>query len=156
MANQVEGFTDFIARYENAFNCRDYTKLLDLWSPEVEEPWYQPEEVSEPLIGWQALTEYVESLPVTFDSFEVKSTNHRTKPGPADSVVFMFALHWRGRLKGATSPIAATVRVSGLLQEHLGELKLLHYVESGPSALPFVRKAYVMLAEQGVWSQKLR
>ena len=152
MDGQTERFTDFIARYENGFNGGDFTKLLELWSPDCEEPWYQPEEFDEPLIGWPALEKYVASLSGTFESFELKTVGHRTKSGPADSLLFMFTLYWRGLLKGAQAPIASTVQASGLLHEHFGELKLLHYAESGPSALPFVRKAYVRQAGEGVWS----
>ena len=152
MDSKVEQFTRFIERYEIAFAGGDFTKVLQLWSPDCDEPWHQPEEFDEPLIGWPALEQYAQSLGGVLDSFEVKTTGHRMKPGPADSLLFILTLHWRGALKGAAAPIAATVQVSGLLHEHDGELKLLHYMESGPAALPFVRKAYARQAREGVWA----
>lgn len=152
MSIDQDKFAGFIAEFEAAFSNGTFEDVLCLWSREAQEPWHQPEELEAPLIGWQALTAYVNSLNSILKSFEAKISNEHIKQGPGDSVLFRFVLDWKAIMLNADRPIAARVSASGLLHEIDGKYRLLHYIESGPAALPFVRAAYETAASRKPWA----
>ncbi|MDJ0922571.1 MAG: nuclear transport factor 2 family protein [Henriciella sp.] len=136
-------FSSFLQAFEAAWNNGDFTAVQALWSPEVEEPWHFPEELEHPVIGWAALEAYLEAANQAIHAFAVKTSDGAIKSAGAEGLyVFRFNMLWRAAMKPAATPIGAHVKVSGLLKMTQGEMKLIHYMESGPAALPFVRAAY--------------
>lgn len=139
-------FEDFIALFEAAWSGGDFSKVRALWSPEVEEPWHFPEELTQPIVGWDELDAYLLSLPAIIEKFEIKVRQPHFKPLVADIGVFRFTMDWCATLTSSPTPVGASVSVSGLLGPYKDELRMLHYMESGPAAFPFIQSAYERFA----------
>ncbi len=141
---ETAAFANFIAAFEAAWNGGDFFQVRDLWSPDVAEPWHFPEELDHPVIGWDALEAYLAEAQHIIERFRVQVSDPAIKPVPGggDLRIFRFRMSWKALLRGDSEAVGADVRVSGLLAPFEGELRLVHYMEAGPAALPFMRAAY--------------
>jgi hypothetical protein len=54
----VAEITELLTQYEKIWNSQDFPRLRELWDTDDPEPYYVPEEIEEPLIGWPALNRY--------------------------------------------------------------------------------------------------
>ena len=54
----VAEITEVLSQYEKIWNSQDFSRLRELWDTDDPEPYYVPEEIEEPLIGWPALNRY--------------------------------------------------------------------------------------------------
>lgn len=145
MDSYQQNFEIFLQRYHAAWTSGNFDAVLSLWDPDVEEPWHFPEELEQPLVGWRAIKEYLQDTQTLVAEFSVELSNDAIKPLSDELYLFRFGMHWRASMKSGSAksePIGARVRVSGVLRETKDGLRLVHYMEAGPAALPFIKKMY--------------
>ncbi len=144
-------FEKFLHDYTAAWNGGDFSAVLTLWDSEVEEPWHFPEELEQPLVGWGAIKQYLDEAQAAISQFSVKLSDAEIKPLTESYFVFRFAMQWKATLGEATvnnRPVGAKVRVSGVLRKTSDSLRLIHYMEAGPAAFPFIKKMYEQMAAE--------
>lgn len=143
-------FEKFLARYTDAWNGGDFDAVLSLWEQNIEEPWHFPEELDQPLVGWEAIKQYLQEAQAAIANFSVELSDAAIKPLSDQHYIFRFGMRWRATMKsdagGASKPLGAHVRVSGVLKETEDGLRLVHYMEAGPAAFPFIKKMYEDMA----------
>ena len=135
-------FEEFLRRYERAWSCGDFRRVRELWIPGCEEPWHFPEELAQPIVGWEALDRYLQQAQKIIDEFRVEVSDAHWKYLAPELALFRLHMAWSGTLAGEQAPLGARVRVSGVLRLEQGEFRLMHYMEAGPAALPFIRAVY--------------
>lgn len=142
-------FEEFLQRYASAWRSPRFTAVLDLWDPEEAEPWHFPEELDQPLVGRNAIAAYLDAAADAIEGFSVEVSEPAIKPLATDLFTFRFSMRWRAKMQGnalLTKPIGTEVRVSGVLRNTTKGLKLVHYMEAGPAALPYLIAQYEQFA----------
>lgn len=131
-----------IMRLGEAWDRQDYARMRrEFWDPEEAEPWYVPEEVAEPLIGWQAIEQYWATNRRIMRCVRVRYSDIRVKPvaGHADQAVALFALRWDAELKDWPAPLGGFNRVTANLRLTGDGWRLTHYIEAPMAPITYIR-----------------
>ena len=148
-----EKFDRFLKAYSAAWRSPRFAEVMALWDPDESEPWHFPEELEQPLIGREAIAAYLEAAAEAIGSFSVELGEAAIKALAPGLYTFRFAMRWRASMRGnalLARPIGARVRVSGVLRETDAGLRLVHYMEAGPAALPYLIAQYEASAAEPV------
>jgi hypothetical protein len=140
-------FRRLLEQYRIAWTNRDYSALRLLWHPCEDEPWWFPEELAAPLVGWEAIEAYWRDCERLIERFGLRTSNALIKPIAADLAIFRFEMKWTAVTRGAAAPIGGDVKVSGVVRRDQEEWRFVHYMEAALGPLPFVRIAYARAAE---------
>lgn len=142
-------FDRFLNAFQSAWHADRFNDVLDLWDPNEAEPWHFPEELSQALVGREAIADYLAMAAKVITAFEVVIDDPHIKPLADRCYTFRFDMRWQATMGGESlysKPIGAKVRVSGVLRETNDGLKLAHYMEAGPAALPYMLAQYEQFA----------
>ncbi|MFK7828606.1 MAG: nuclear transport factor 2 family protein [Congregibacter sp.] len=150
MQDVQDHFQLFLAGYAAAWASPRFAGVLELWDPCEPEPWHFPEELDQPLVGREAIATYLDAAADAIESFSVQVDNSAIKSLEGSFYTFRFMMRWCASMRGSAllpKPIGAQVRVSGVLRDTGDGLKLVHYMEAGPAALPYLVAQYEQFAQ---------
>lgn len=145
----LEEYQRFLNNYSAAWASPGFADVLALWDPSEAEPWHFPEELDQALIGREAIAAYLDAAANAIVDFSVELGDTAIKPLQGDFYTFRFMMRWRASMRAnalLSKPIGAQVRVSGVLRDTGKGLKLVHYMEAGPAALPYLIGQYESFA----------
>ncbi len=147
--NMQVKFDRFLEKFKAAWHADRFSDVLNLWDPDEAEPWHFPEELNQPLVGREAITEYLKMAGQAITAFSVVIDNSHIKHLAEGCYAFRFEMCWQATMSSQTlhpKPIGTRVRVSGVLRDTEDGLKLAHYMEAGPAALPYMLAQYEQFA----------
>lgn len=144
-------FDRFLEKYKAAWHAERFNDVLNLWDPDESEPWHFPEELNQALVGHEAIAEYLQMAGQVITAFSVVIDNPHIKLLAERCYTFRFEMRWQATMSSQvlhSKPIGAKVRVSGVLRDTEDGLKLAHYMEAGPAALPYMLAQYEQFAAE--------
>ncbi len=132
--------------------CWNATKLwpiLELWDPEETEPYALPQEIGEPVIGWDAYKQYLINGEERLFGSSMRYWDLRVKPLTEDLTVALYQMHWNGHVKGFPLPMGVDTRVTALFRKRGDQWLICHYVEAPQAFLSYVFKQYARNVDEG-------
>ncbi len=146
-----DDFQQFVERYVDAWSSGEFSRVKALWDPDCEEPWHFPEELDTPIVGWEQLDAYLAAAGEIIRDFKISVSDGHVKHLADGLALFRFQMEWTAIMNSNSvfrAPIGAPVRVSGVLRGTADGMKLMHYMEAGPAALPYIIKTYEAFAKR--------
>jgi hypothetical protein len=99
----VVEITDVLRKYEEIWTSQEFSRLRELWDTDDPEPYYVPEEIEEPLIGWPALERYWNPRPggrKVLEAFRWHFSNVRARLIAPDLALSIFDHQYELKLAG--------------------------------------------------------
>ena len=99
----VVEITDVLRKYEEIWTSQEFSRLRELWDTDDPEPYYVPEEIQEPIIGWPALERYWNPRPggrKVLEAFRWHFSNVRARLIAPDLALSIFDHQYELKLAG--------------------------------------------------------
>lgn len=126
---------NLISAYVSYSEGMNFEAKRALWDQADPAPLLMPEEAHAPLIGWPAINAYWSKSRVVMESLKSRTANHRARLIADDIALVTYDMRWVATLAGPAEikrkPIAADVRVTGLLRKKPEGWRFFHLME-GP------------------------
>lgn len=123
------------------WHVQNYAGLKSLWDPDEKEPWYQPEETEELLVGWPAIEGYWANNLKVMSKITVSYGKARAKLIAPDLAVAVFDLRWDAALIGR-APLGGDNRTTAIFRKKKDGWRFCHYVEAPLAPIMYMRKLY--------------
>ncbi|MDJ0652793.1 MAG: nuclear transport factor 2 family protein [Xanthomonadales bacterium] len=135
-----------LEQFQQAWNRMDFDSLRALWDRTDMEPYYLPEEVSQPLRDHAAIDDYFAHTQRSVEWVRVELADVRVKPLSDALVVATFAMHVDAAMRGydvqGFAPVGLDTQVTTILRSGEAGWRFIHYAEAALGALPFLRRVY--------------
>jgi hypothetical protein len=135
---EIDALLDQAKRY---WDVQDYAGLKSLWDMDEKDPYYQPEEVEELLVGWPAIEAYWATNTKIMDKITVSYGKAKAKLIAPDLAVAMFDLRWDAALKGR-APLGGDNRSTAIFRRKPEGWRFCHYIEAPLAPILYIRKLY--------------
>jgi len=99
----VAEITEVLVQYEAIWNSQEFQRLKELWDTDDPEPYYVPEEIEQPIIGWPALERYWNPRPggrKILEAFRWGFSNVRAKLIAPDLALCIFDHRFEMKIVG--------------------------------------------------------
>lgn len=130
-----------LAEAKRYWDVQDYAGLKTLWDLDEKDPYYQPEETEELLIGWPAIEAYWANNLKIMEKISVLYGKARAKLITPDLAVAMFDLRWDAALKNREA-LGGDNRATALFRKKPEGWRFCHYVEAPLAPIMYIRKLY--------------
>ena len=127
--------------------CTCWTQLnqpaiKDLWDPDENEPYFLPQEIKEPIIGWDALAAYYAAAQVRLVRCSMRTWDLNAKLVAPDLAAALYQMHWNGEIKGFDHLFGIDSRVTALFRKRDERWMICHYVEAPAAPMLHLQKYY--------------
>lgn len=130
-----------LAQAKKFWDVQDYPGLKSLWDLDEKDPYYQPEETEELLVGWPAIEAYWATNLKIMDKISVLYGKARAKMIAPDLCVAVFDLRWDALLKGRP-PLGGDNRATAIFRRKKDGWRFCHYIEAPLAPIMYMRKLY--------------
>lgn len=120
----------------------DQPAIRDLWDPEEAEPYFLPQEIMEPIIGWNDLTSYYTNAKARLVRCSMRVWDINVKLVGPDLAVALYQMHWNGEIKGFDHLFDIDSRVTALFRKRGDRWLICHYVEAPAAPMLHLQKYY--------------
>lgn len=127
--------------------CTCWTQLnqpaiRDLWDPDENEPYFLPQEIKEPIIGWDALTAYYTAAQARLVRCSMRTWDVNAKLVAPNLAAALYQMHWNGEIKGFDHLFGIDSRVTALFRMRDDRWMICHYVEAPAAPMLHLQKYY--------------
>ncbi len=149
MANtNIDGVKETLAALCECWNRMDQPAIQELWDPEEAEPYFLPQEIKEPIIGWDKLAAYYANAKTRLDRCSMRVWDVNAKLAGPDLVVALYQMHWNGQIKGFDHLFGIDSRVTALFRKRDERWLICHYVEAPAAPMLHLQKYYASNVDQ--------
>lgn len=124
------------------WNRLDQPAIRDLWDSEETEPYFLPQEIKDPIIGWNALEAYYATAQARLVRCSMRIWDVHAKPLSPDLAVALYQMHWNGEIKGFDHLFGIDSRVTALFRKRDDRWLICHYVEAPAAPMLHLQKYY--------------
>jgi hypothetical protein len=124
---------DVLAQLCGCWTRLDLKAVADLWDKEEPEIFFLPHEIEQPLIGREALMEYLERAQLRLQAASMRTWNLHVRPLAPDLAVALYEMHWNGLLVGVPRPMGVDSRATAVFRRRGHVWRIVHYVEAPPA-----------------------
>lgn len=139
---------DSVENWETAWSTRNAEAILGLWDRNDINASYLPAERLEPLIGTEAVTDYVTATCSAFDEIQHRVEGPIFRRLSENIGLAFYALAWMFR--DHRGPIGGSCRVTSVWRQDQGAWRLFHYAEAPLAPLLELQGFYESVAAQGL------
>ncbi len=129
---------DVLQETQDIWNSQDCAKLKSVWDADDEEPWYVPEEISEPFFSWPDIEKYwTRGGGQVLRAFRWQFSNLRVKKLASDLVLAIFDHFYEYQLPfPGAAPMAGDDRCLAIFRRSKGKWAHILYAQcpQGPEA----------------------
>jgi len=147
--------SDSSAAIENATHqwvegwcTRNSQALISLWNRDDQEAIYRPAERVDPLIGCEAVSEYVQNVCETFSLVRHRIERPVYRRLSSDVGMAFYSLDWA--FSDNRGPIGGSCRVTALWRLTDTDWRLFHYAEAPLAPLLELQEFYERIASEGL------
>ena len=126
----VTEITAVLTRLCACWNRLEPQAIAELWDPEEAEPFLLPQEIEQPLVGWEALRGYLRRAGARLDAASMRVWNVNVKLVAPDLAVALYEMHWNGLIRGVVRPRGVDSRATVLFRRRGETWRICHYVEA--------------------------
>ena len=142
----MEPIVDEVAPTLNAlcacWNNLDQPAIQNLWDPKEAEPYFLPQEIKEPIIGWDKLTTYYATAQARLVRCSMRIWDVHANLLSPGLAVALYQMHWNGELKSVDHLFGIDSRVTALLRNRDDQWMICHYVEAPAAPMLHLQKYY--------------
>jgi hypothetical protein len=133
--------------------CRKWTRLehehlIDLWDKDEAEPYALPQERTEPLIGWDALSGYYSTAKARLVRCSMRVWDIHAKLLSDDLAVALYQMHWNGEIKGFDHLFGIDSRVTATFRNRGAGWRICHYVEAPAAPMLHLQRYYAAMVDE--------
>ena len=139
--DEVAAIKALVHHTADTWNTQDFRKVLDLWDPDEEVPFYLAEEQDGWFIGWEDLRAYLAPpLPSpVVEGLREEMYDISVKLIADDLAIAAWYMHFEMKIRGRL-PIGEDVRVSAVFRKKPEGWRYIHWAESPMTALAYMDK----------------
>lgn len=125
------------------WNSQDYSKVLELWDPDQEVPFYLAEEQDDWFIGWEPLRAYLDPPRPSpaVEGLREEMYDISVKLIADDLAIAAWRMHFELKMIGR-KPIGEDVRVSAVLRKKPEGWRYVYWAESPMATLIYIEKLF--------------
>lgn len=148
MAALQQEIESVLADLCGCWNRMDQPAIADLWDPNEPEPYALPQEINDPLIGWEQLRAYYRKAKARLVRCSMRTWDVHAKLLAPDLAVALYRMHWNGEITGfdhlfgIDSRVTVTFRKCG--EPLKGRWMICHYVEAPAAPMLHLQKYYAL------------
>ena len=149
--DEIEAIRAFIHHTAEVWNTQDFRKVLELWDPDEETPFYLAEEQERWFLGWEPLRDYLAPpLPnPVLEALREEMYDISVKFIADDLALAVWYMHFEMKMRGRR-PLGEQIRMSAVLRKTPDGWRYIHWAES-----PLTPGAYIdRLREKEVDQEK--
>ena len=137
--DDIAAIEAFIHHTAEVWNTQDFRKVLDLWDPDEEVPFYLAEEQERWFLGWEPLRAYLAPpLPnPVLEALREEMYDISVKLIADDLAIAVWYMHFEMKMRGR-SPLGEEIRMSAVLRKKPEGWRFIHWAES-----PLTPTAYI-------------
>jgi hypothetical protein len=133
-----------LRRTAEIWNSQDFGRLKEVWDADDPEPWYVPEEVTEPFRTWPEIENYWSPKgPRVLDAFRWEFSNLRVKSLSGDLALALFNHYYEYGVtipgRPPQPPMAGEDRCLALFRKKPGGWRHILYAQCPPGPESYVR-----------------
>ena len=102
MGTPTEDIAATLAELCGCWNRLDQPAIRDLWDSEETEPYFLPQEIKEPIIGWDGLAAYYATAQARLVRCSMRTWDIHAKLLSPDLAVALYQMHWKERSRDLT------------------------------------------------------
>ena len=136
---QIESTLHTLCSYWNALN---QPQIPELWDGEEDTPFCLPQEMPQPIIGWDALNTYYTNAKERLVRCSMRTWDLNVKLVSEDLAVALYQMHWNGEIKGFNHLFGIDSRVTALFRKRHDQWLICHYVEAPAAPMLHLQKYY--------------
>lgn len=126
----------------SCWNRLDQPAIRHLWDSEESEPYFLPQEIKEPIIGWDALEDYYKTAQARLVRCSMRTWDIHAKRLAPDLAVSLYQMHWNGEIKGFDHLFGIDSRVTAVFRQRDERWLICHYVEASAAPMLHLQKYY--------------
>ncbi|MBT4738921.1 MAG: SnoaL-like domain-containing protein [Rhodospirillaceae bacterium] len=142
MGTPTEDIAATLAELCGCWNRLDQPAIRDLWDSEETEPYFLPQEIKEPIIGWDGLAAYYATAQARLVRCSMRTWDIHAKLLSPDLAVALYQMHWNGEIKGFDHLFGIDSRVTALFRKRDDRWLICHYVEAPAAPMLHLQKYY--------------
>ena len=147
---QMEGDLDTVVKDIEAvlgdlcacWNRLDQPAIRELWDLEEKEPYFLPQEIKDPIIGWENLAAYYAAAQARLVSCSMRVWGVHAKLLAPNLALALYQMHWNGEIKGFDHLFGIDSRVTATFRKRDGRWMICHYVEAPAAPMLHLQKYY--------------
>jgi hypothetical protein len=144
----IDGVKETLVALCECWNRMDQPAIQELWDPEETEPYFLPQEIKEPIIGWDNLASYYANAKSRLDRCSMRVWDVNAKLAGPDLAVALHQMHWNGEIKGFDHLFGIDSRVTALFRKRDERWLICHYVEAPAAPMLHLQKYYASNVDQ--------
>ncbi len=137
---EIQSVLENLCSHWNALKQPD---ISTLWDSEEETPYCLPQEMQQPVIGWDALNTYYMNAKDRLVRCSMRTWDLNVKSVADDLAVALYQMHWNGEIKGFDHLFGIDSRVTALFRQNHGQWRICHYVEAPAAPMLHLQKYYI-------------
>ncbi|NKB44580.1 MAG: hypothetical protein GKS03_09920 [Alphaproteobacteria bacterium] len=148
MSDDTRSIEAAVAGWAAAWSDPNLKNILNFWDRSDDQATYRPAERTDPLIGFEAVSEYVNTVCTLFDQVRHRIEDPVYRRLSEDTGMAFYTLAWM--FADNRGPIGGTCRVTAVWRQHENRWRLFHYAEAPLAPLLELQTFYQEVASEGL------